>query len=102
MKKKRQQFIMDQTKFRQEGKQFRILFFPVIAIWGDGGGGGGGRRPAPFATSHMVGREDKITNNRTLFPTLKNNAAAGYKGSVKTELVKGAGLLIWCSSSFVM
>ena len=51
------------------------------------GGGGGGvdirepladrrGRPAPFATSYMVGREDKSTNNRTMLPTLKNNAAA--------------------------
>ena len=28
-----------------------------------------------------------------MFPTLKNNAAAGYQGSVKIELLKGAGLL---------
>ena len=26
-----------------------------------------------------------------MFPTLKDNAAAGYKGPVKTELLKGAG-----------
>ena len=50
-------------------------------------------RPAPFATSYMVGREDKRTNNRTMFPTLKKNAAAGYKGPVKIELLKGEGLL---------
>ena len=56
-------------------------------------GGGGGGQPAPFATSYMVGREDKRTNNRTMFPALKNNAAAGYQGPVKTELLKGAGLL---------
>ena len=49
-------------------------------------------RHAPFAASYMVGLEDKITNNRTMFPTLKNNAAAGYKGSVKIELLRGAGL----------
>ena len=43
----------------------------------------------------MVGGEDKRTNNRTMIPTLKNNAAAGYKaGPVKIELLKGAGLLI--------
>ena len=41
----------------------------------------------------MVGREAKTTNNRTIFPTLKNNAAAGYKGPLKIELLKGAGLL---------
>ena len=50
-------------------------------------------RPVPFAMSCMVGREDKRTNNRTMLPTLKNNAAAGYKGPVKIELLKGTGLL---------
>ena len=32
-----------------------------------------------------------------MFPTLKNNAAAGYQGPVKIELLKGAGLLknVW-------
>ena len=51
------------------------------------------RRPTPFATSYMVGREDKRTNNRTKLPTLKHNAAAGYQCPVKIELLKGAGLL---------
>ena len=41
----------------------------------------------------MVGREDKMTNNRTMFPALKNNAAIGYQGPVKIELLKDAGLL---------
>ena len=50
-------------------------------------------QPVPFVTSYMVGREDKRTNNRTMFPALKNNAAAGYQGPVKIELLKGAGLL---------
>ena len=27
-----------------------------------------------------------------MFPTLKNNASAGYKGPVKLELLKAAGL----------
>ena len=27
-----------------------------------------------------------------MFPTLKNNAVAGYKGQVKVEPLKGAGL----------
>ena len=31
----------------------------------------------------MAGREDKRMNNKTMLPTLKNNAAAGYKGPVK-------------------
>ena len=50
-------------------------------------------RPAPFPTSYMVGLEDKRTNNRTMLPTLKNNAAASYTGPVKIELSKGAGPL---------
>ena len=52
-----------------------------------------GGRIVLFATSYMVGQENKRTNNRTMFPTLKNNAAAGYKGSVKIKLLKGTGLL---------
>ena len=43
--------------------------------------------------SYMVGREDKRTNNRTMFPALKINATAGYQGPVKIDLLKGAGLL---------
>ena len=50
-------------------------------------------RPAPFATSYMVGREDKRTNDRTMIPTPKNNEAASYKGPVKTELFKVEGLM---------
>ena len=59
-------------------------------------------RPAPFAAPYMVGREDKRTNNRTMLPALKNNAAAGYQGPVKRELLKGAGLLRFteCFSKF--
>ena len=34
-----------------------------------------------------------------MIPTLKNNAAAGYQGPVKIELLKGAGLLSDHSSS---
>ena len=40
-------------------------------------------RPAPFAASFMAGQEDKKTNNRTMLPALKNNAAAGYQGPMK-------------------
>ena len=41
-----------------------------------------------------VGREDKRTKNRTMFTAaVKNNAAAGYQGPVKIELLKDAGLL---------
>ena len=29
-----------------------------------------------------------------MLPTLKNNAAAGYEGPLKIELLKGAGLLL--------
>ena len=36
----------------------------------------------------MVGRENGRTNNRKILPTLKNNAAADYQGSVRTELWK--------------
>ena len=39
-------------------------------------------------TFHMVGREGK-----RMLPALKNNAATGYQGSVKIELLKGAVLL---------
>ena len=52
------------------------------------------RRTASFATSYLVGREDKRTDNRTkLSSPKKNNAAAVYKGLVKLELLKGAGQL---------
>lgn len=51
-------------------------------------------RPAPFAASYIAGREDKRTNNKlAMFLALKNNASAGYKGPVKIELFKVAGLL---------
>ena len=50
------------------------------------------RRPAPFATSYMVGREDKRAKNRTMFLASKN-AAEDYDGPVKLELWKVAGLL---------
>ena len=54
-------------------------------------------QPAPFATCYMVGREDKITKNRTMFPAPKNKAAAGYQGPVKIELLNGTGLLSFTS-----
>ena len=50
-------------------------------------------RPSPFATSYIAGKEDKRMNNRTMLPTLQNNASAGYQGPVKIELLKSAGLL---------
>ena len=37
--------------------------------------------------------------NRTMLPTQKNNAAAGYKGPVEIELLKGAGLLTFMRCS---
>lgn len=46
-------------------------------------------RPAPFAASNMVCREDKRTNNRTILPTLKHNAAVSYQSPVKIEILKG-------------
>ena len=51
-------------------------------------------RPAPFLTSHMVGQEDQKNEQQNNVPNLKkNNAAAGYQGPVKIELLKGAGPL---------
>ena len=47
------------------------------------------RRPAQFAMSYMVGRENKRTNNRTMLPALKNNAAAVYNGPVNLQLSQG-------------
>ena len=38
-------------------------------------------------------KETKEINNRTLLPTLENNAVACYQYPVKIELLKGAGLL---------
>ena len=52
-------------------------------------------RPALFAMSYMVGHMDKRMNNKTMFPTLKSNAAASsvqVQGPVKIEVLKGAGL----------
>ena len=40
---------------------------------------------AALVTSYMAGREDKRTNNRRMFPALKSNAAASYKGPVKNR-----------------
>ena len=51
------------------------------------------RSTTPFAASYMIGRKDKRTNNRTMLPALKNNAAAGYQGPMKIELLKGRSLL---------
>ena len=50
-------------------------------------------RSAPFATTHIIGREDKRTNNRTMLQDTKNNAASAYLGPVQTDCRKGAGLL---------
>ena len=50
-------------------------------------------RPALFATSYMVGREEKRPNNRTMFPNVKKNAAAGYESPEKIEMLKGVALL---------
>ena len=45
-------------------------------------------RPAPFITSHIIGREDKSTNNKTMRPDTKNNGAAGYQCPAKMEGTK--------------
>ena len=50
-----------------------------------------GDRPVPFVTSHIIGRENKRTNNRTMRLETKRNGAAGYLGSVKLELRKDEG-----------
>ena len=55
----------------------------------------GGNLHHRLATFYMVNREDKRTNNRIMLPALKNNAAIGYQGPVKIELLKGAGLLVF-------
>ena len=41
----------------------------------------------------MIGRENKRTNNKTMFPTLKNNATAGYQGPAIKELLKCVAIL---------
>ena len=57
-------------------------------------------RPAPFASSHIIGREDKRTNNKTVRRDAKNNGAAGYQGPVKIEVLgQGAGLKTCCVHS---
>ena len=52
-------------------------------------------RPAPFATTHIIGRENKRTNNKTTRLETKRSGAAGYLGLVQTDRRKGAGLLFW-------
>ena len=42
---------------------------------------------------HGWSKEQKISNNRTMFPALKNNLTAVYKGPAKIELSKGAGVV---------
>ena len=51
--------------------------------------------PASFATSYMVRREDRRTNNRTMLPALTHNATAACKSPVRTELLKSAGILVF-------
>ena len=50
-------------------------------------------RSVPFATSHMIGRENKRTNNKAMLLDRKNSGAAGYQGPVKIDHRRGAGLL---------
>ena len=49
--------------------------------------------PTPFPASHVIAREDKKSNNKTMRRDTKNSKAAGYLGPVKKGLRKGAGLL---------
>ena len=44
-------------------------------------------QPAPFATPYMIRQEDKRTMKQQI------NAAVGYKGLVKIELLKDADVL---------
>ena len=53
------------------------------------------RQPALFETSHIIGREDKRTNNKTVRLDTKNNGAAIYLGLEKIKLRKG------CSSHWL-
>ena len=46
-------------------------------------------RLTPFARYSMICQGDKRTNNTTMLPTQKSNAAAGYQGPVKIEILKG-------------
>ena len=50
-------------------------------------------QPVSFATSYMVCREEKRTNNSTILLALKNNEPAGYQCPVEIVLLKGADLL---------
>ena len=53
-------------------------------------------RPAPFCNvlhGWSRGQKSEQQNNA---PSPKNNAAGGYQGPVKIQLLKGAGLLKLC------
>ena len=45
-------------------------------------------RPAPFATSYMVGLDNKTANNIAMLTTLKSYVVKVYQGPVKIELLK--------------
>ena len=87
-------------------------FRPVDGVEGesDGGGWGGGAdfmniehlgraifflsfRPGPFVTCHIVGRVNKITDNKAMLLDEKTMDLQVIRLSVKLELLKGAGLL---------
>ena len=71
-------------EIRMTTKKIRYILMPNI-MWD----------PAPFATSYMVGREDKRTNNTTMRgDKKKTHGAAGYKGPMNIELLESAGVLI--------
>ena len=50
-------------------------------------------RLTPFARYSVICQGDKRTNNTAMLPNQKSNAAAGYQGPGKIQLLKGAGLL---------
>ena len=75
----------EQKKQRNSCSPFTVSVLLLLAFLHLNSG-----HPALFALFYMVGQQDKRTNNSTMFPALKINAAAGYKGPVKIKLLKGA------------
>ena len=49
---------------------------------------------ASFATSHIIGRENKRTNNKSILLYIKNNGSADYQGADQFILVNGRTLRI--------
>ena len=65
-----------------------------MILSGTGGGGvGGGATRTVCNVLHGWSREQNDEQQKNVPSPKKNNAAAGYKGPVKIELLKGTGLL---------